>query len=250
VTFLDLYGSALDRELGSADRTQLFTVVRRKAAINAAQLEWNERTECYTRQTTIALVDGTQEYDLETVTDFHRISAQGVSIRITPATGSVRYIEGKDLTVTTVERLNDEEPGWRAVAASTPMQVYPRRDGGVINLGFHPAPDITVGDTWVAIVPYVAIAPDMVADTDQPFSVAASSNPIASLRPYHHALAFFGSAHMEQYRKDAGRESVALQKWEVAVERFKDGLRPKGGQTVRMATNYRQRSPRIWNPRT
>jgi hypothetical protein len=46
--FVTLYGLELDRELGSADRTVLFTTARRKAAINAAQLEWVKRTECFT----------------------------------------------------------------------------------------------------------------------------------------------------------------------------------------------------------
>src|SRR3990167_8386798 len=126
MTFLELYGVELDREVGS-DSTTLFTTVRRKAAINAAQLEFVERTECLTRQTTVALVDGTQEYDLEAITDFLRISKQGVSIRITDSDANVRYIEGDDLTVTSVERLNQEAPGWRAVDAGTPTHVYLRR---------------------------------------------------------------------------------------------------------------------------
>jgi hypothetical protein len=252
VIFSDLYGTELDRELGSADRTQLFTTARRKAAINAAQLEWNDRTECYTRQTTVALVDETQEYDLEaTITDFHRISKQGVSIRITPATGSVRYVEGDDLEVTTLERLTHEEPGWRSAPASTPTHVYPQRNGGVISLGFHPAPNITVGDTWVALVPYVAIAPDLSADADEPFTVSASANPIKSLRPYHRALVHFGAADLEKYRKDTERGAVQLQLFESYVERYKADMKPKGGQRVRFVHNYRgARAPRIWNPRT
>lgn len=252
MTFGELYGTELDRELGSADQSQLFTLVRRKAAINAAQLEWNERTECYTRQTTVALVDETQEYDLESsITDFHRLATNGVSIRITPATGDVRYISGKDLVPTTIERLDDEEPGWRAVSASTPMWIYPHRNGGVINLGLHPAPDITVGDTWVALVSYVAIAPDMSADADQPFTVSASSNPIASLRPYHRGLVHFAAYDLEKLRKDSNRGATQLQLFEHYVERYRASMKPQGGQAVRMAKNYRgARSPRIWNPRT
>lgn len=251
MTFLELYGTELTRELGSSDTSVLFTTARRKAAINAAQLEWNERTECYTRSTTIALVDGTQEYDLETITDFHRISAQGVSIRITDVDANVSYIEGNDLEVTSVEKLNHDEPGWRAVPAAMPTKVYPRREGGVIYLGLHPAPDISVGDTWVLIVPYVAIPPDMSGDTDQPFTVSASSNPIASLRPFHRALAHFGAYDCEKYRKDEGRGATQLQLWESYIQRYEASMKPKGGQVVRFAVNYRgARAPRLWNPRT
>src|SRR5262245_1166554 len=138
--FVTLYGTELDRELGSADRTQLFTTARRKSAINAAQLQWVKDTECFTRQTTVTLVSGTQEYDLEsTTTDFAWISKQGVSIKIVSGSNT-RYIEGDDLEVTTVERLNVEEPGWRSATAGSPMKMYIRRADGAVQLGFHPAP--------------------------------------------------------------------------------------------------------------
>ena len=65
MTFLELYGTELDRELGTVDRTQRFTTARRQAAINAAQVEFVKRTECLTRSVSISLVDGTREYDLE-----------------------------------------------------------------------------------------------------------------------------------------------------------------------------------------
>jgi hypothetical protein len=250
MTFLQLYGTELDRELGTSS-TVLFTTARRKAAINAAQLEWNERTHCYTRSTTVALVDATQEYDLETITDFHQISHEGLSIRITDADANVRYLEGKDLTVTTVEKLNDELPGWRSVSAATPQYVYPRREGGVIYVGLHPAPSIDVGDTWVLLVPYVAIPPDLSGDTDQPFTVTASSNPIASLRPYHRALVHFAAYDLEKLRKDSQRGGLQFQLFESYVERYKASMKPVGGQVVRFVKTYRgARATRTWNPRT
>jgi hypothetical protein len=46
MTFLQLYGDYLDIELGSADRTALFTTARRKDAVNRAQLEFAKQTEC------------------------------------------------------------------------------------------------------------------------------------------------------------------------------------------------------------
>jgi hypothetical protein len=235
MTFLELYGTELDRELGS-NKTDLFTTVRRKAAINFAQLEWNERTECYTRQTTVSLSDGTQEYDLEaSITDFHCLSKQGVSIKIVDGTETT-YIEGDDLEVTTVARLNVDEPGWRSVSAGTPRKLYLRRDGGSVYLGFHPAPDIGT-ETWTAIVPYVAIPADMSLDADEPFSI--SSNPIKSLRPYHRALVHQAAFDLEKLRKDQDRMAIQKQLFEEYVQRYSAKEKPKGGQHVRFGRIYR-----------
>lgn len=250
MTFLELYGTELDRELGSADRTSLFTTQRRKDAINAAQLAWNKRTECYVRETTVSIVDGTQEYDLEaTITDFAMLSKQGVSIKIVSGS-TTRYIEGHALTVTSVERLNVEEPGWRAVSAATPRKIYLRRNGGTVNLGFHPAPDITGSDTWTAIVPYVAIPVDMSADLDEPFTV--SSNPMKAMRLWHRALVYHAAADLEQYRLDAhGKLATHLQRFEVEVMQFSAAEKPKGGQAVRFIRQYRGSSAgRRQDPRT
>lgn len=238
MTFLQLYGDELDRELGSADRSQLFTLARRKAAINAGQLEWVKRTECFQKQTTVAIADGTQEYDLEaTIADFGWIAKQGVSIKIVSG-AHTRYIEGDDLVVTSINRLNIEEPGWRAVAASTPTKVYIRRDGGAVNLGFHPAPDITGTDVWTAIVPYVLIPADMSADADVPFTL--SSNPLQSMRPWHRALAHYGAYDLEKFRKDQARAGAQLQLFELEVAKFTGTEKPKNGSHVRFARVYRR----------
>lgn len=237
LVFSDLYGTELDRELGSQDRTILFTTALRQIAINAAQGEWNERTECLTRDQTITLVDETQEYDLEDATDFGGLTTQGVSIKITPASGSVRYIEGDDLTIVSVDTLNHEHPNWRAVAPGTPSAIYLRRTGGTLMLGLHPAPAITVGDTWHAIVPYLALPADMTADADLPFTV--DGDAIASMRPYVRALVHFAAYDLEKYRKDQARGATQLQLFEHYIERYLARMRPKNGQRVRMVQPYR-----------
>lgn len=252
MTFAELTGLELDRELGSADRSQLFTTTRRKAAVNAAQLEWVKRTECLRKETTIALVDATQEYDIEaTISDFGWIAKQGVSIKIVSGT-TTRYIEGDDLRVIAVERLTVEEPGWRAVVAGTPTKLYQVRNGGAVNLGLHPKPSITAGDTWALLLPYVMVPTDMSADGDEPFTVAA--NPIKSLRMWHRALVHFAAFDLEKFRKDTGREQAQLQLFDAEVERFLANEKPKGGQAVRMARDYRRpltsMYPRRWDPRT
>lgn len=248
--FSQLYGIELDRELGSTDTT-LFTTARRKAAINAGQLEWVKRTECFILESTIALITDTQEFDLEaTITDIAWISKQGVSIKIVNGS-TTRYIQGDDLRVTTIERLNQEEPGWRAVDAATPMFQWVRRNGGALSLGFYPKPKITSPEVWTAIIPYVILPADMSADSDEPFTV--SVNPVRSLRPWHRALVHYGAYDLEKFRKDEARASAQLQLFELEVAKFTGVEKPKGGSTVRMTRNYRREasrgSQRLQDPR-
>lgn len=249
MTFLELYGTELDRELGSV-KTDLFTTARRKAAINQGQLEFLERTECLQRQVSVSLSDGTQEYDLDTtITDFGWIAKQGVSIKIVTAS-STRYIEGDDLVVTTVERLNVESPGWRAESAGTPRAVYLRRDGGALNLGFVPAPDVAAGETWTALVPVVVVPADMSADADKPFTISA--NVAEYLKVYHRALVHFAAADLEKLRKDKAASDYQFAKFMEYVERYNQRQKPHGGQRVRFARDYRARVgtlPRRYNIR-
>jgi hypothetical protein len=252
MTFVDLYGTELDRELGNIS-TQLFTTARRKAAVNWAQLEFVKQTECLKRNTTIPLVSGTQEYDIEaTVSDYGFIAKSGISIRITPATGSVRYIEGDNLTRTTVQQLNTERSGWRAESAGTPDSYYVDPNGGAVNLGLVPAPSITAGDTWAVLLPYVVVPSDMSADIDEPFTV--SSNPIKWLRLFHRALVHGAAYDLEKFRKEVARSATQLQLFEREIAACVATMTPKGGQTVRLATNYRRsatrpirrQDPRVW----
>jgi hypothetical protein len=253
VTFDQLYGIELDRELGTADTSQRFTTTRRKAAINAGQLEFVKRTECFTRQTTVTLADDTQEYDLEaTITDFAWVSKQGLSIKIVDASGNTRYLEGDDLQETSVEALQTNEPGWRAVSKGTPQYWYLRRDGGTLNVGLYPKPTITT-DTWTLIVPYVVVPTDLNADSDEPFSI--SGNAIRSMRPWHRALVYFAAFDLEKLRKDVSRQQSALQLFELEVQKYLASMKPRNGQRVRFAKNYRamQRAsgltPRRYDPR-
>jgi hypothetical protein len=173
-----------------------------------------------------------------------------VSIKIVDANGNIRYIEGDDWTVTTVERLTQEEPGWRAVSAGTPTKVYLRRDGGTVNIGLHPAPDITAGDTWTLIVPYVAIPADLSADADEPYTV--SSNPVKSLRPWHRALVYYAAFDLEKFRKDTGRAATAIcNSLKPRSLKYFGVLKPKGGRSVRLVRNYRGwNATRRVDPRT
>lgn len=247
--FSDLYGTELTRELGSADTGQLFTLTRRKAAINAAQLEVVKRTECVQRQTTVTLADNTQEYDLDAIAaaDFGWISKQGLSIRITSGS-NVRYIEGDALVESSVERLTVEEPGWRALAKGTPSRYYVRTDGGALYLGLHAKPGITGADTWVAIVPYVPVPADLTADADEPFTFAGNAR--RDLRFWHRALVHYAAYDLEKFRKDVGRGSAQLQLFEIELQKYTAAMKPKNGGTARAAVQYRgHRRHTMVNPR-
>lgn len=244
--FSDLYGRLLDRELGSADRTQLFTTVERKAAINEGQTEFNERTECFAKQVSVSLTTGTQEYDLDTtVTDFSRLGSQGLSI-VFGSGSTARYVGGDDLQHTTVNELNTAEPSWRRWAAATPQQYYLRRDGGSLYLGLHPKPSFTGVAT--ALLSYLAIPPAMTLDADVPFTVGPN-NPLSSLAPYHQGLVHWAAYLLEKFRKDEGRQQVQLALFDSVVAKYRASLVPKDGQVVRLATRYRRPMGRVLDPR-
>ena len=145
--------------------------------------------------------------------------------------------------------MNHEQNGWRGASAGSPRFWYLRRDGGRLFLGLSPKPDITGSDTWVATIPYLIIPADLSADSDVPFTV--SSNALTSLRPWHHALAYYASAQLEEFRKDQQREAIALQKWEAEIGKFLAQERPKQGQRIRLARDYRRSRVPGWqmNPR-
>jgi hypothetical protein len=103
----DIFGFVYDRTRSRTGQ-QLDAVVhraRRKAALNWAQLEFVKQTECL-RQENDDRSRRTRRRNTTSKTrqDFYCIAKEGISIQITPTTGSVRYIEGDDLTRTTVER--------------------------------------------------------------------------------------------------------------------------------------------------
>lgn len=237
-SFLELYGALLDRELGSADRTQLFTVVRRQAAINEAQGEFVRLTEALVRELVFTLVDAVAEYDLESrASDYWQLARQGVEVSQTDANGNVTVYAGDDLPRRDVVWLNREDPGWRTASAGTPTCYYLREEAGTTKLGFSPAPDIAAGEFWTARVPYVAQPADLVADTDEPFTV--NGNSAARLRPWHKSLAHYAAAQLELLRRDSAAHDLQMQRFTGYVTQYLQAHRPRGGTHVVFARDYR-----------
>lgn len=235
--FSELYGILLDRELGSLD-TQLFTTVRRKAAINEAQREFVRLTGCLTRQATIALSDNDSEKDLEaviTADDFLMLTKDGVQLK--QVSGSTtRYLAGPDFPRRDVPWLDRHMPGWRSASPATPQAYYIREDGGQVFLGFAPPLNITGSDTWSALVPYVAYPSDMSADADEPFTV--SSNAKRTLRQWHQGLVHFAAARLELLRKNYPAYDRQMQLFNTYVTDYLQKQRRPGGQHVLMERDY------------
>lgn len=246
--FLELYGDRLDRELGTADRTELFTAARRKGAINEAQLEWVKQTESFIRQASIPMVDDTQEYDLESAgllsaEDFLWIAAQGVEYAWTDTNGDITYATGELFPRRDIPLLNRLEPGWRnADAVSVPSSYYLREDGGTTKLGLYPKPAVEVGESAAVMLPYVAKPTDMSADDDEPFSV--SGNPKRILVPWHQALVHYAAALLEPLRKGYQAEQRQRGLFAGLVADYLQRQRPKGGQSITMAHNYYRQARR------
>lgn len=241
--FSDLYGRYLDVELGSADRTSLFTTARRQDAVNRAQQEFAKQTECFTKSVSIALSNGTREYDLETLItadDFVLIAQDGAEYVFTDASGNVTYRSGDDFPRLDLDVLNREQAGWRLTSgASFPQSYYLREEGGTVFLGFSEPPLIGAGESASMTLPYLATPPDMNADTDEPFSDSAGTNPKRSLRPWHQALVHYAAALLEPLRKNYAGEQRQRGLFAAIIADYLQRHGKKGGSRVTFAHDYR-----------
>lgn len=243
MTFLQGYGVLLDRELGSVD-TALFTVARRKDALNEAQREFVRLTSCLTRDVTITplsdTASGPLEIDLDSAavisaTDFLALAPQGIALKKVSGT-TTTYYTGDDLPRRDVVWLDRYSPGWRTSTPGTPTAHYIREDGGTVLLGFTPAIDVVGSDEWSAIVPYVCYPSDMSADADEPFTVV--TNAKRTLRTSHQGLVHFAAARMEELRKNYAAVDRQMKLFNSYVDDYLRRQRRPGGTHVVMARDY------------
>lgn len=244
--FSSLYGTRLDRELGSADSTVLFTTARRKAAINEAQLEFAELTECLLRRSTVALVQDQGEYALTSSSvipdgDFLRLAQEMPQVRVTDSNAAVTIYGGEDFVRRQLETLDRDEPGWRVSTASTGVQqvpsvFYERAEGGVRYLGVTPVPGIPSSVSMDLLVPYIAQPAAMTSDTNEPFNVGGVVR--TDLRPFHQALVHYAAHQLEKLRRDDQASQMQLQKFLGYVQRWLAQSRIKGGRAITMARTY------------
>ncbi len=245
--FSDLYGTQLDIELGSADRTQLFTTVRRKKAINDAMHNFERMTSCTPVFGSIAIVDNTAEYDL--LSNFQNfISLQDrrePTIRRVTSGGAVSYIQGDGFERRTPTWLDRDAPGWLADPKGTPNSWYIRDDSGTTYIGVDPAPSVGT-ETWTLKVPYLSSSTDMSADADLPFTVAAKS--FAVLTPYHQALVHYAAGLLEPLRKNYSGAQRQMGLYAGYIAQYETKKRKDGPNTITLKRNYLRDATRPLRP--
>lgn len=256
--FSSLYGSLLDEELGTDDTAVRFTTARRKRAINKGVTEFAELTECFTRESTVTVVGGTAEYDLNSSLvvpgkDFVRFAKQQVEFRYIDASSNVTVLTGDDLPRRDIPWLNRYRSGWQtSTVASSVMQVpeiyYERAAAGARYLGFTPVPSTGSSASAFAIVPYVARPPLMTSDTNEPYQVNGLVR--RDLRDFHQAAVHYAAHQLEKLRRDDQESDRQLQKFLGYVTRFLQNNRVKGGQSLTTARNYFKTQSRVSDPRT
>lgn len=242
--FSHLWSSALTQELGTDDSTRLFTDARRKDAINQAQLQFCDLTECAIRQSTVSCSHAVGEYNLlSTVNvpsgDYLRLAKQGIEYhRISSGStaASTQFTAGDDLPRREIPWLNQYSPGWRASTGGTPEAYYERMDGGKRYLGLTPPPSIGSSEIGKVILPYVAKPQTLSASTDLPFTFGSTSRE--DLEVYHQALVHYAASQLEKLRLNADAVQVQTQLFLGYVQRFLQTMQPKGGMQVRLGRNY------------
>lgn len=246
--FSSLYGTRLDRELGTDDASVLFTTARRKQAINEGAGEFAQLTDCLTRWVNVPIVSGTGEYDLNSTTvipagDWSDFAKEPLEFLYTDASSNVTVLSGDAFVRRDILWLDRYRPGWRlssvtntSTGATYPSAYYLRADGPSLWLGMTPTP--TVGSSATAIVklPYDANAPVMTAGTDEPFMFNSSAR--IDLRPYHQGLVHYGAHVLEKLRRDDAASDRQLQKFLGYVSRYVNDMRIKGGRMISLGRSY------------
>lgn len=248
-TFLDLYATRLDYELGTNDSNVLFTTARRKNSLNEGLREFADLTECWVRESTIAVISAQAGYNLHASSivpnlDFVRVTADGPTYRYTDPSSVVTALAGDDLPRRQEPWLNSVEPGWSGTQSSGvtwPMYWFLASQDGALNLTFYPAPTLTTGSTAVVTLPYVARPSSLVDDTSVPFTDTGGVTR-SDLQPFHQAAVHYAASRLELLRKDTQASDRQLQKFLGYVQRYIQAKRQPAGQTIRPARMYFSRA--------
>lgn len=245
MTFLSLYGTKLDRELGSEDRSQLFTTELRKEYVNEGHKKFAERTGCFVRRAAISITDEVAEYDLEstgviTAGDYLRPSMTSASLRRYDGAGTdpsdYSYVEGDaDFPYRSEEWLNAHRPGWRAESYGAPEAWTIRTDGGSQYLVLVPGPSVPAAETWTLYWPYVATPADMTLDADEPWSVSGNSR--STLQPYHDAILAYAAAQCEKLRKNTDGVDRQMRAFAAYIAQYRGDQTPPRGTQMRLRSH-------------
>lgn len=253
--FSSLYGTRLDRELGTDDSTVLFTTTRRQQAINEGLKEFADLTECLTRWARFDVVGGTSEYDLNSTTtipggDFVRFAKEPIEFSYTDSSSNTQTLAGDDLPRRDILWLDRYMAGWRqSTIASTTMQIpglyYVRPDGPALWLGFTPQIGVGPNSSASVRVPYVASCPSLTSSTDVPYTFNSSAR--TDLTVYHQASVHYAAHQLEKLRRDDQASDRQLQKFMGYVSRYVQSMRIKGGRAIQTARSYFGRRAGGWS---
>jgi hypothetical protein len=242
VTFAELYGEALDHELGSYDQSELFTVLRRKRATNRAQREFARLTSCFVIELVQPLTTGVGRYDLDALSLDTFVNFMARPLRLRKTTVASGAVTEDRLTRHDEAWLDVHRPGW----ANSPQRGTPdvwalAAANGVNEIALSPQPDVLAAETWDLVVPVLLNPPDMVSDDDRPFSW--QGNPQMALEPYHWGIAHYAAALLERLRKDREAVESQLTLFGAYVQDYKATRRPRGGDLrVRYVRDYQRRT--------
>lgn len=253
--FEKLYKDELTRELNNSDTSVLFTSTRRQQAINDAQEEFADLTECFIRQSTIACSCSVTEYmllssgTLQNSTDYSRLAKQGVEYHLTSSHGGssarTRTSAGDEFPRRDIEWRNRYDGHWRE--STTPVEFpdgyYLRKDGGNVYIGLSNPPDVGSSETAKLLVPYVARPVYMASSGTEPFTHNSTSR--TDLRVYHKALPHYAAYRLLPLIGDIQGANQQLQTFLGYVSRYVQNERPKGGQHVTLARSYFGESRRM-----
>lgn len=244
--FEDLYSAKLDLELNSSDSNTLYTTARRKQAVNDGFVEFADLTECFIRQSSIAVSCNTTEYMLLSSgvlggsTDYTRLAVQGVEYRVRSSGSSatwVTWLSGDDFVQRPIEWRNRQMSGWRqSTTPTTPTGYYIRQDGGNLVIGLDVPPKVGSSQHAELIVPYVARPAAMTSTGEVPFTVNSTTRYDLTL--YHQAAAHYAAYKLLPLIGDEQGSQSQLQKFMGYVTRYLQSARPKGGTFVQFGVNY------------
>lgn len=249
--FSCLTGTYLDRELGSADSTTLFTTARRQSAIKEGEAEFADLTECLVRESTVTITGGTAEYNLNASTvlngDYSRLAAQGPAYAYTDASSNTIWVTGDQLARRDIPWLDRYEPGWRSsTGAYTPTVYYLREDAGQVLLGFFPPPSTGSSASAKCLVNYLAQPSTSTASTYLLFTIGTTTR--TDLTPYHQAVVHYGAAVLERLRKNVEGSDLQMKKFVGYVTRYLQAKRRKGGSQLTFARSYFRRGDQQTSP--
>ncbi|HEX7122354.1 MAG TPA: hypothetical protein VF178_08305 [Gemmatimonadaceae bacterium] len=241
--FQDLWRTRLDVELNSVS-TVLFTSTRRQQAINDAQAEFADLTECLIRQSSVTCSCNVTEYQLLSSgvlggsTDYIRLATQGVEYLHTDSNGRLTQAAGDDFVERPIHWRNKHDASWResTTPTQTPTGYYLRPDGGNLYIGLSEPPDVGSSEAAEIRVPYVAMPAPMSSSDAEPFTVNSSVR--TDLRIYHQALPHFAAYRLLPLQGKVQEAQAQLQIFLSYVTRYQQAQRPKGGQRVSFQRDY------------